>query len=117
MEITPDFAKECREDALRKYEDEQQKVGLKMMMMGYYKAKSLLSEEGLKKVFEIDKKRASDEVFNKEFSQKMWLSTEEVWSEVLGKLMIKVTDAYGLKREHDIKFDLPDEDPNLDFFV
>ena len=96
-EITPEFAKRCREDARRKYEDEQQKFGLQMMMMGYYKIKSLLSEEGLKKVAEIDSLREYDDNFNREFSQKMWESTEEAWGQALGQLMIKSSANYGLK--------------------
>ncbi|WP_269622684.1 hypothetical protein [Prochlorococcus marinus] len=119
MELSPDFARKCREDALRKYEDEQQKFGLEMMMMGYYKVKSLLSQEGLKKVFEIDSKRESDEDFNKRFSEMMWKNTEEAWGQALGQLMIKISDAYGLKMGSDIRMELPEEeeDPKLDFFA
>ena len=50
------FAKKCRENALRKYEGEQQRLGLQMMM-GYYKVECLLSIDGLKKVAEIDHRR------------------------------------------------------------
>ena len=110
MAITPEFAKKCREDALRKYQDEQQKFGLQMMMMGYYKVKSLLSEEGLKKVAEIDSRRGIDKAFNLEFSEQMWKGTEEAWTQALGQLMIKIVDAYGLKIGHDIRVELPEED-------
>ena len=120
MELTPQFAKKCREDALRKYEEEQQKFGLQMMMMGYYKVKSLLSEEGLTKVFEIDIKREKDEAFNQEFSQKMWESTEEAWGQALGQLMIKISTAYDFKMGQDLRAELPDDDiddPKLDFYA
>ncbi len=120
MEITPEFAKKCREDAFQKYQNEQQKFGLQMMMMGYYKIKSLLSEDGLEKVFDIDQKRETQEAFNKEFSEKIWNATEEAWGQALGQLMIKISDAYGLKLGQDIRVELPDDeddDPKLDFFV
>ena len=120
MELTPEFAKECREEALRKYQEEQQKFGLQMMMMGYYKVKSLLSEEGLSKVIEIDSRREHDEKFNQEFSQKMWSSTEEVWTQALGQLMLKISDTYGLKIGSDLRAELPEnynDDPKLDFFA
>ena len=120
MELTPEFAKECREEALRKYKEELKKFGPQMMMMGYYKVKSLLSEEGLSKVIEIDNRREQDEKFNQEFSQKMWCSTEEVWSQALGQLMLKISDTYGLKIGSDLRAELPDndtDDPKLDFFA
>ncbi len=120
MELTPEFAKECREEALRKYEEEQQKFGLQMMMMGYYKVKSLLSEEGLSKVFEIDRKREKDEAFNQEFSQRMWESTEKAWGQALGQLMIKISTAYGLKMGQDLRAEVPEDDSDntkLDFYV
>ncbi len=121
MELSPEFAKKCRDDALRKYEDEQQKFGLHMMTMGYYKVKSLLSEDGLKKVGEIDRQRETDEAFNREFSERMWRGTEEAWGEALGQLIIKISDAYGLQVGRDIKGEAEEEDedeaPSLDFFA
>ncbi len=120
MEPTPEFAKKCREDALRKYEDERQAFGLQMMTMGYYKVKSLLSEDGLRKVGKIDARRENDESFNREFSEKMWKSTEEAWGQALGQLMIKISGAYELKMGQDIRVELPedlDEDPKLDFYA
>ena len=50
-----------------------------MMTMGYYKVKSLLSEERLQKVSEIDGRRESDEAFNNKFSKNVWESKEEAW--------------------------------------
>ena len=120
MELSPEqFAKKCRDEALRKYQDEQQKFALQMMTMGYYKIKSLLSESGLKKVSEIDHRRELDLEFNKELSQKIWESTEEAWSAALGQLIIKISDVYGLKVGYDIRAELPNEedDNKLDFYV
>ena len=102
MNFTPEFAMKSRQEALRKYEDERQKFGLQMMMMSYYKIKSLLTEEGLRKVVEIDAKRESDTEFNKYFSEKMWKSTEDAWGQALGQLMIKIADSYGLQIGKDI---------------
>ena len=120
MEPSSEFAKQCRKDALQKYEDERQKFGLQMMTMGYYKVKSLLSDEGLKKLVAIDGRRQSDEAFNRQFSEKMWKSTEDAWGQVLGQLLIKISDAYGLKMGIDIRVELPqepDDDSKLDFFA
>ncbi len=120
MKLTPEFARESREEALRKYKEEQQKFGLQMMMMGYYKIKSLLSEEGLSKVYEIDNRREQDEEFNQKFSQDMWCITEEAWGQALGQLMIKISDTYGLKIGIDLRTELPEDDqddPKLDFFA
>ena len=110
MELTPEFARRCRDEALRKYEEERQKFGLQMMMMGYYKVKSLLTEEGLKKVGAIDRRREDDEFFNKEFSEIMWKGTEQAWGQALGQLMIKISDSYGLKMGQDIRVELPEVD-------
>ena len=109
MDLDPDFVRQCRDEAQRMYEDERQKFGLQMMMMGYYKVKSLLSEEGLKKVFEIDTKRESDESFNREFSEKMWKGTEEAWGQALGQLIIKISESYDLKIGSDLRVELPDD--------
>ncbi len=118
MDISPQFANQCRKDAIRKYKEEQQKFGLQMMLMGYYKVKSLLSEEGLKKVIDIDDKREAEERFNEEFSEIIWKATEDIWEQALGQLMIKISNAYGLKIGKDLRIDLPEDDStNLDFFV
>ncbi|AAP99734.1 Predicted protein family PM-9 [Prochlorococcus marinus subsp. marinus str. CCMP1375] len=119
MTLSPEFAERCRKEALNKYEDEKQKFSIKMMMMGYYKVKSLSSDEGLKKISQIDSKRQSDKGFNERFSEKMWAYTEEVWSQALEQLIIKISKEYGLKEEQDIKYisKVSEEDPKLDFFV
>tara|TARA_Y100001968_G_C19129936_1_gene606182 strand:+ start:35 stop:364 length:330 start_codon:yes stop_codon:yes gene_type:complete len=109
MDLDPGFARQCREEANRKYEDERQKFGLQMMMMGYYKVKSMLSEEGLKKVFEIDSKRESDESFNREFSELMWKGTEDAWGQALGQLIMKISEAYELKIGSDLRVELPED--------
>ena len=118
QEITPEFAKKCRYEALKKYEEEKSKFGLQMMTMAYYKVKSLLSEQGLKKVGEIDDRRNQDREFNVEFSQKIWKSTEEIWGQALGQLMVNISTIYGLKIGQDIREELPgDEDENLDYYA
>tara|TARA_B100000700_G_C14952156_1_gene812189 strand:- start:282 stop:617 length:336 start_codon:yes stop_codon:yes gene_type:complete len=110
MDISPEQAKECREDAKRKYQDELQKLGLQMMMMGYYKVKSLLTIQGISKVSELDKKRELDQDFNRIFSEKLWKGTEEAWGQALGQLMVKISDCYGLNIGEDIRESLPDDD-------
>ena len=73
-----------------------------------------------KKVAEIDHRRERDEIFNREFSEKMWKSTEEAWGQALGQLMIKISEAYELKMGQDIRVELPedvDDDPKLDFYA
>tara|TARA_Y100001968_G_scaffold262614_1_gene250966 strand:+ start:5426 stop:5791 length:366 start_codon:yes stop_codon:yes gene_type:complete len=121
MDLSPEeFTRQAREEALRKYQDEQQKFSLQMMTMGYYKIKSLLSQSGLEKVEAIDLRRNDDQEFNKNFSEKIWNITEEAWSAALGQLIIKISDTYGLKLGVDIRVDLPSEDENennLDFYV
>ncbi len=119
MELTPELAKECREAALKKYQNEKEKFNLKMMIMGYYKVKSLLSTEGLKKISVIDNRREVDKNFNQQFSEKIWKITEEAWAITLEQLMIKFFDAYGLNVEEDIKADFQNnkEDEQLDFYV
>ena len=110
MEPTPEFAEKCRYEALRKYEDERQKFGLQMMMMGYYKVKSLLTKEGLVKVSVIDQRRETDNSYNKSFSENMWANTEDAWGQALGHLMLKISESYGLKIGEDIRIDLPEVD-------
>ncbi len=117
MRITPEFAKKSREEAILKYEQEQNKLLLQMMLTGYYKVRSNLSEKGLRKVLEIDSRREKEEVFNKEFSEKILQGTEYTWEQALGQLMIKISDAYALKKGEDLRVDSTDDDPKLDFFV
>ena len=120
MEQTPEFAKQCREEAQRKYEDEKSKFGLQMMLMGYYKVKSLLSEEGLKKVGMIDQKREHDQIFNKDFSEEMWSNTEKIWGAALEELIEKISLTYGLTKGIDLKVAIDDqesEDGQLDYFA
>ena len=120
MELTPEFAKQSREDASRKYEDEKSKFGIQMMTMSYYKVKSLLNLQGLEKIGIIDSRRNSDEVFNRKFSEQMWNDTEEIWGEALEQLILKIIKAYGLNPEKDLKNDSYDEnekdDNKLEFY-
>jgi len=109
MDISPEQAKECREDAKRKYQDELQNLGLQMMMMGYYKVKSLLTIQGISKVSALDKRREIDEDFNRIFSEKLWEVTEEAWGQALGQLMVKISDSYGLNIGEDLRESIVDD--------
>ena len=117
MRITPEYAKKSREEAFLKYQQEQNKLVLQMILMSYYKLRSNLSEKGLRKILEIDSRRENDEVFNKEFSKIIFKATEYAWEEVLGQLIIKISDAYALKTGEDLSVESPEDDPKLDFFV
>ncbi len=115
---TPEFAKQFREEALLKYEKEKEEVGFQMMLMGYYKIKSNLSENGLRKVFEIDSRREKDENFNRELSKLIWEVKEYVWEQALDQLMMKISDAYGLKIGEDLRVEILDDDElSLDLYV
>ena len=120
MEQTPDFARECRKEASRKYKEEKTKFILQMMIMGYYKMKSLVSEEGLKKVDMIDQRRKDDSVFNNTFSEKTWKGTEEIWEKALDSLIIEISYIYGLTPKEDIEITnsyQEEEDRGLDFYA
>ena len=53
--------------------------------------------QGLKKVVDIDKKRANNENLGVEFSQKTWSILAEAWTGAEGIAMTKVADLYGLE--------------------
>ena len=120
MDITSEFSQRYREEALKKYEEEKAKFRLRMMVMGYYKVKSLLNEEGIRKIGIIDQRREKDKVFNEDFSSQIWRNTEEVYSNVVEQLITKMIDTYGLKIEKDLKdyFDRQEnENSKLDFYA
>mgnify|MGYP003325608241 CR=1 FL=1 len=52
--------------------------------------------EGLKKVVEIDKKRANNENLGVQFSQKTWSVLAEAWTGAEGLAMTKIAELYGL---------------------
>ena len=120
MGKNPDFATESRKQALKKYKEEKAKFVLQMMTMGYYKMKSLLSEEGLKKVDMLDQRRRDDSVFNNTFSEETWKGTEEVWENALEPLIIQISSLYGLTPKEDIEITnshQEEEDRGLDFYA
>ena len=118
MRITPELAKKFREEALARYNQEQQEFVHQMIMMGCYKVKANLSENGLRKVLSTDSRREKDEAFNKEFSEIIWQAVESAWDNVLVELMTRISDAYDLKSGEDLRVEKKeDEDPKLDFFV
>ena len=118
MRITPELAKKFREEALARYNQEQQEFVHQMIMMGCYKVKANLSENGLRKVLSTDSRREKDEAFNKEFSQILCQSVESAWTHLLGELMIEISAAYELKLGEDLGNEQQyDEDLKLDFFV
>ena len=121
MGKNPDFATESRKQALKKYKEEKAKFVLQMMTMGYYKMKSLLSEEGLKKVDMLDQRRRDDSVFNNTFSEETWKGTEEVWENALEPLIIQISSLYGLTPKEDIEItnsqQEEEEDSGLDFYA
>ena len=61
------------------------------------KIKSHLSQQGLKKVIEIDKKRVNNENLGIEFSQETWRPLAEVWTGAEGFAMTKIFELYGLE--------------------
>ena len=68
-----------------------------MLEVVFLRIKSHLSEKGLKKVVEIDKKRADNENLGVEFSQKTWSILAESWTGAEGLAMTKIADLYGLE--------------------
>ena len=67
-----------------------------MLEVVFLKIKSNLSQQGLKKVMEIDKKRVDNENLGIEFSQKTWGALAEVWTTTEGLAMAKISQLYGL---------------------
>tara|TARA_Y100001968_G_C19293124_1_gene685236 strand:+ start:730 stop:1092 length:363 start_codon:yes stop_codon:yes gene_type:complete len=119
MELTPEFAKRCREDAHKKYMAEKAKLGTQMMTMSYFKIKSLLTEEGLKKVGVIDQKRQSNGDYNEDFSERLWSSTEKAWEQIMEILILNISNAYELKKGQDIITNFLEnnqKDNKLDFY-
>ncbi len=120
MKSSTQFAQKCREEALRKYQDEVHRFNHQVIMVVFYKVKSLLSTQGYKKVCLIDKKRAQDINFDKELKKRIWESTEDLSGQLLGQLMKKIAAAYGLKMGEDLIVEFPhddDDDFKYDFFI
>ncbi len=69
MEITTESAKKAQKEAEWAYNKAMEKFYYSMLEVVFLRIKSHLSTEGLKKVVEIDKKRANNENLGVEFSQ------------------------------------------------
>ena len=67
-----------------------------MLEVVFLRIKSHLSEQGLKKVLDIDQKRANNENLGIEFSQKTWGILADSWRVAEGLAMVKIADLYGL---------------------
>ena len=96
IEITTESAKKAQKEAEWAYNKAMEKFYYSMLEVVFLRIKSHLSQEGLKKVVEIDKKRANNENLGIEFSQKTWEVLAEAWTGAEGLAMTKIADLYGL---------------------
>tara|TARA_Y100001968_G_scaffold8503_1_gene7145 strand:- start:3442 stop:3810 length:369 start_codon:yes stop_codon:yes gene_type:complete len=116
-----DITQKAREEAKTKYNEEKQKLALQMMIMSYYKIKSMLTESGLRKVQNIDQKRNNDDNYNKKFSEIILTTMDEDWSTSLAKLVTNISKQYGLVPGKDFNIEVENdhfsEEKNLDFYV
>lgn len=96
MEITTQSAKKAQKEAEWAYNKAMEKFYYSMLEVVFLRIKSHLSTQGLKKVVEIDKKRANNENLGVEFSQKTWSVLAEAWKGAEGLAMIKIAELYGL---------------------
>ena len=97
IDITNEFAKKEQKEAEWAYNKAIEKFYYSMLEVVFLRIKSHLSEKGLKKVVEIDKKRADNENLGVEFSQKTWSILAESWTGAEGLAMTKIADLYGLE--------------------
>ena len=96
MEITDEFANKAQKEAEWAYNKAMEKFYYSMLEVVFLRIKSHLSKKGLKKVLEIDQKRANNENLGVEFSQKTWEVLAESWIGAEGLAMTKIADLYGL---------------------
>ena len=96
-EITAEHAKKAQKDAEWAYNNAMEKFYYSMLEVVFLRIKSHLSQQGLKKVIEMDKKRNNNENLGVEFSQKTWAILAESWAGAEGLAMTKVADLYGLE--------------------
>ena len=97
MDITTESAKKAQQEAEWAYNKAIEKFYYSMLEVVFLRIKSHLSQQGLKKVVEIDKKRANNENLGIEFSQKTWVVLAEAWTSAEGTAMTKIADLYGLE--------------------
>ena len=96
MEITSESAKRAQKEAEWAYNKAMEKFYYSMLEVVFLRIKSHLSQQGLKKVVEIDQKRANNENIGVEFSQRTWTVLAEAWTGAEGLAMTKIADLYGL---------------------
>ena len=87
MEITTESAKREQKEAEWAYNKSLEKFYYSMLEVVFLRIKSHLSAKGLKKVVEIDKKRANNKNLEVEFSQKTWSVLAEAWTGAEGLAM------------------------------
>ena len=97
MEITAESAKKAQKEAEWAYNKAIEKFYYSMLEVVFLRIKSHLSEQGLKRVLEIDNKRSTNENMGVEFSQKTWTILAESWIGAEGLAMTKIADLYGLE--------------------
>jgi len=97
MDITTESAKKAQKEAEWAYNKAMEKFYYSMLEVVFLRIKSHLSQQGLEKVVEIDKKRANNENLGIEFSQKTWGVLAEAWTGAEGLAMTKIADLYGLE--------------------
>ena len=97
IDITNESAKKAQKEAEWAYNKAIEKFYYSMLEVVFLRIKSHLSEKGLKKVVEIDRKRADNENLGVEFSQKTWTILAEAWTGAEALAMTKTADLYGLE--------------------
>jgi len=96
-EITAEYAQKAQQEAEWAYEKAKEKFYYSMLEVVFLRIKSHLSEQGLKKVIEMDQRRNNNENLGVEFSQKTWVALAESWSGAEGVAMTKIAELYGLQ--------------------
>ena len=97
MEITTKSAKRAQKEAEWAYNKSMEKFYYSMLEVVFLRIKSHLSIQGLKKVVEIDKKRAHNKNLGVEFSQKTWSVLADAWTGAEGLAMTRISELYGLE--------------------
>ena len=97
MEITTKSAERAQKEAEWAYNKAMEKFYYSMLEVVFLRIKSHLSTQGLKKVVEIDKKRAHNKNLGVEFSQKTWSVLADAWTGAEGLAMTRISELYGLE--------------------
>ena len=94
--------KKIRDEALNKYNYEKEKFALQLMAMSFYKVKSILNSNGMKKVDLFDLNRSNNEKKDQDYNLRIWKLIDDVWHSALGKLIIGIAEIYDLDLDKDI---------------